>query len=160
MTTSTTGSRATRPDSTPEDRCDFYRSEYGLPATVERATQRILMPIGGLVGAITMPLELGSRVQAGLRIRMLAGPVVERAQTHRWTFITGPGHMLDDMIFAELLRLGTSVAPQGANIVLPSPDDERLGLWRWECAPKTRGDLPPQSAVIATTRAMASSAAR
>ena len=154
MTTSTTRNSVTRSDSTSEERCGFYRSEFGLPATVDRATERILMPVGGLVGAITMPLELGQRVQAGLRIRMLAGPVVERAQTVRWTFITGPGHRLDEVVHTELLRLGASVAPQGDNIVLPSPDDERLGLWRWECLPKALKDFPPQSAVIATTRAM------
>ncbi|MFB9617452.1 MULTISPECIES: hypothetical protein [Pseudonocardiaceae] len=158
MTTSTTRVTATASGSTPEDRCDFYRSEYGLPAALDRATERILMPVGGLVGAVTMPVELGRRVQAGLRIRMLAGPVVERTQTQRWTFITGPGHTLDDVIYAELLRLGASVAPQGDNVVLPSPDDERLGLWRWESAPKALNDFPPQSAVIATTRAMASAA--
>jgi hypothetical protein len=113
------------------------------------------MPIGGLIGAVSMPLELGRRVQAGLRIRMLAGPVVERAQTQRWTFITGPGHALDDVVYAELLRLGASVAPQGDNIILPAPEDERLELWSWECEPKALNDFPPQSAVIATTRAMA-----
>lgn len=156
MTTSTTRTSAACPDLTSEDRCNFYRSEYGLPATVDRSKQRILMPVGGLIGAITMPLELGRRVQAGLKIRMLAGPVIERAQTQRWTFITGPGHTLDDAVHAEVLRLGASVAPEGDNIVLPSPDDERLGLWCWECAPKALKDFPPQSAVIATTRAMAS----
>jgi hypothetical protein len=156
VTTSTTRTSATRSNSTSEARCDFYRSEYGLPATVDRSTQRILMPVGGLIGAITMPIELGRRVQAGLRVRMLAGPVIERAQTQRWTFITGPGHTLDDVVHAELLRLGASVAPEGDNIVLPSPDDERLGLWCWECAPKAQKDFPPRSAVIATTRAMAS----
>ena len=156
MTTSTTRTSAACSDSTSEDRCNFYRSEYGLPATVDRSKQRILLPVGGLIGAITMPLELGRRVQAGLKIRMLAGPVIERAQTQRWTFITGPGHTLDDAVHAEVLRLGASVAPEGDNIVLPSPDDERLGLWCWECAPKALKDFPPQSAVIATTRAMAS----
>lgn len=141
-----------------EERCDFYRSEYGLPAIVDRSTQRILMPVGGLVGAITMPLQLGRRVQAGLQIRMLAGPVIELSQTQRWTLLTGPGHTLTDVVHAELLRLGASIAPEGDNIVLPSPDDERLELWRWERAPKALMDFPPQSAVIATTRAMASAA--
>ena len=158
MKTSTTRTSVAHTDSTAEERCAFYGSEYGIPATVDRSTPRILMPVGGLVGAINMPLELGRRVQAGLQIRMLAGPVIERAETQRWTFITGPGHTLDDVVHAELLRLGASVAPEGDNIVLPSPEDERLGLWRWECEPKALKDFPPQSAVIATARAMASTA--
>ncbi|MGB3441116.1 MAG: hypothetical protein WBA97_20395 [Actinophytocola sp.] len=155
MTTSTTRTRIARSDSTSDDRCDFYRDEFGLSATVDRATRRILMPVGGLIGAVTMPLDLGRRVQAGLQIRMLAGPVIERAQTQRWTFITGPRHTLSDVVHAELLRLGASVVPEGDNIVLPSPEDEQLGLWRWERALKALSDFPPQSAVIATTRAMA-----
>lgn len=160
MTTSTTGSPATRSDSTPEERCAFYRNEYGLPAAVDVPTQRILLPVGGLVGAVIMPLDLGRRVLAGLRVRMLAGPVVERPHTQRWTFITGPGHTLDEAVFADLLRLGASVTPQGDNVILPSPEDERLDLWRWESPPKALSDFPPQSAVIATTRAMATLASR
>jgi hypothetical protein len=107
-----------------------------------------------------MPLDLGRRVLAGLRVRMLAGPVIERPHTERWTFITGPGHTLDEAVYADLLRLGASVAPQGDNVVLPSPEDERLGLWRWESTPTALSDFPPQSAVIATTRAVASPTAR
>jgi hypothetical protein len=159
VTTSTTDSPATHPDSTPEERCDLYRNQYGLPAVVDSATGRILLPVGGLVGAVSMPSELGCRVLAGLRIRMLAGPVVERPPTQRWTFITGPGHTLEEVVFADLLRLGASVAPQGDHIVLPAPEDERLQLWRWSCALEASSDFPPQSAVIATTRAMATSSA-
>jgi len=155
VTTSTTDIAATKSGSTPEDRCDFYRHVYRLPSVVDPGTRRILLPVGGLVGAITMPLELGRRVLAGLTIRMLAGPVVDRPSTQRWTFITGPGHKLDDGVLADLLRLGASMAPEGDIVVLPSPDDERLGLWRWERVPAQSQDFPPQSAVIATTRAMA-----
>ncbi|MEC3978904.1 hypothetical protein [Amycolatopsis sp. H20-H5] len=155
VTTSTTDSPAARSGSTPAERCAFYHHVYRLPAAVDPATHRILLPVGGLVGAITMPVELGRRVLAGLRVRMLAGPVVDRPQTQRWTFITGPGHKLDETVFADLLRLGASVAPTGDNVVLPSPSDERLGLWRWERVPEQLHDFPPQSAVIATTRVMA-----
>ncbi|WP_173130378.1 hypothetical protein [Kibdelosporangium persicum] len=156
MTTSTTNSPATRTDSTPEERCAFYRDTYRLPAAFDPAARRILLPVGGLVGAITMPGELGRRVLAGLQIRMLAGPVVERLHTYRWTFITGPGHTLDEVASVELLRLGASVALHGNHIILPSPEDEQAGLWRWEREPEASSDFPPQSAVIATTRAMAS----
>lgn len=159
MTTSATSSPALCSDSTPEERCAFYRREYHLPAAVDVATRRILLPVGGMVGAVSMPLDLGRRVLAGLRVRMLAGPVIELPHTERWTFITGPGHSLNEAVFADLLRLGASAAPQGDSVVLPSPEDECLGLWRWERKPAARGDFPPQSAVIATTRAMATSAA-
>ena len=104
MTTSNTGSPATGSDSTPEERCVRCCRDYRLPATVDPASGRILLPIGGLVRAVT------------------------------------------------------SVAHPGDDVVLPSPEDERLGLWHWICSPEAGRDFPPQSAVIATTRAMATTA--
>lgn len=116
-----------------------------------------LLPIGGLVGALTMPRELGRRVLASLRVRMLAGPVVEHPHRQRWTFLTGPGHTLAESVNADLLRLRASVASPGDDMILPSPEDERLGLWLWVYSPEALRDLPPQSAVIATTRAVSTS---
>jgi hypothetical protein len=101
-----------------------------------------------------MPAELGRQVLGGLRVRMLAGPVVDRPANARWTFITGGGGELGQTVSAELLRLQVSVASEGDDIALPSAEDDELGLLRWE-NPPSRNDFPPQSAVIATTRAMA-----
>ncbi len=155
MTTSNTTRPATHPDTTPEQRCLRYRRDHHLPATVDPTSRRILLPIGGLIGAITMPTALGHRVLAGLRVRMLTGPVIAHPHTHRWTFLTGPGHTLTETVHADLLQLQTSVAHPGDDVVLPSPDDEHLGRRHWIHNPDTRSDLPPQSAVIATTTAMA-----
>ncbi|MGI9004459.1 MAG: hypothetical protein ACR2GH_22880 [Pseudonocardia sp.] len=148
---------AGRSDSTPEQRCARYRYEYLLPAVVDPASRRILLPIGGLIGAVTMPHELGRRVLAGLRVRMLAGPVVEHPHSQRWTFLTGPGHTLAEPVNADLLRLRVSVAGPGNDVVLPCPDDEQLGLWHWVSYPESLSDFPAQSAVLATTRAMSTS---
>ncbi len=154
MTTSSSESPATPPDSTPEERCARYRHYYRLPTTVDPASGQILLPIGGLIGAVTMPTELGRRVLAGLRVRMLAGPVVEHPNAHRWTFLTGPGHTLTETVNADLLKLRTSVAHPGDWVVLPSPDDEHRGLWHWIHSPEALSDPPPQSTVISTTRAI------
>lgn len=102
-----------------------------------------------------MATALGHRVLAGLRVRRLVGPVVAHPHAHRWTFITGPGHTLDESVHADLLQLQTFVAHPGDDVVLPSPEDEYLGRWHWVCSPDTLSDLPPQSAVSATTKAMA-----
>ncbi len=157
MTASNTESPARHPDSTPEERCARYRRDYQLPTTVDPTSRRILLPIGGLIGAVTMPSELGRHVLAGLRVRMLTGPVLEHPHAQRWTFLTGPGHTPTETVNTDLLRLRTSVAHPGDNVVLPSPDDEHLGLWHWIRSPETRSDLPPQSAVISTTSAMSTS---
>ncbi len=158
MTTSNTKSPAVHPDTTPEQRCARYRRDHHLPATVDPASRRILLPIGGLIGAITMPTALGHRVLAGLRVRMLTGPVIAHPHAQRWTFLIGPGHTLTETVHADLLQLQTSVAHPGDNVVLPSPDDEHLGRWHWIVSLDTLNDFPPQSAVIATTTAMATTA--
>lgn len=111
VTTLNTGRPATRPDSTPEERCVRYCHPYRLPATVDPVSRRILLPIGGLVGAVTMPIELGRRVLAGLRVRMLAGPVVEHPHAQRWTFLTGSGHTLAESVTAAL-RKATDIRRQ------------------------------------------------
>lgn len=101
-----------------------------------------------------MPHALGHRVLASLRVRVLTGPVVEHPHSQRWTFLTGLGHPPAESVNADLLRLQASVACPGDDVVLPSPDDEHLGRWHWVLHPEALGDLPPQSAVLATTRAI------
>jgi hypothetical protein len=140
------------------DRCAFYRQQYRLPAALHNET-RIVLLVSGLTGAITMPVDLGRRVLAGLRVRMLAGPVVAHPPRERWTFLTGPGHPPSGEVAAELLRLRATVAVDGDAVVLPSPVDERLGLWQWENHPNATSDFPPLSAVISTARSMAATTA-
>jgi hypothetical protein len=152
-----------------------------LPAFVDHKSRRILLPISGIVGAVTMPIALGHQVLAGLRVRLQSGPVVEHLRSQRWIFLTGPGHALADsmnadllrlrpsvpslrdpgsyQLLTELLKLGTSIASPGDYVVLPSPQDEQLGRQHWVHNLKPLSDLPPQSAVIATTRAVAAAAA-
>ncbi len=154
MTTSTTGNPATGRDAVLQEHCESYQTEHGLNAVVDPARHRIVLLVAGIIGAVTMPAGLGRQVLAGLRVRMLAGPVIDRPTTARWTFITGPGHELGQTASAELLRLRVSVALVGDELALPSAEDDELGLLRWE-NPPSRNDFPPQSAVIATTRAIA-----
>lgn len=146
----------TRPSPIPDlqQRCDSYRTDHHLPAILGPATRQILLPIEGIVAAITMPPALGQRVLAGLRVRMLAGPVIASTATHRWTFLTGPGDTHSANTLADLLRLDVTVCPIGEHIALPTPADEHIGTRHWANPPSHR-DLPPQSTVIATTRAMA-----
>ena len=131
-----------------------YRDEHHLHANIDLATGHIVLPIDGIVAAITMPPELGRRVLAGLRVRLLAGPVIECPATRRWIFLTGPDQPRCDTTLADLHRLDVIVCPRGEQIILPSPADERIGIRHWANPPSQR-DIPPQSAVISTTRAMA-----
>ncbi|MFJ4655497.1 hypothetical protein ACIP5Y_29820 [Nocardia sp. NPDC088792] len=137
-------------DSTLEVRCVQYRREFHLPASIDPTSRHILLDIGNRYGAITMPAELGERVQQRLEQAELAGPVVHHPRARRWTFITGPARpeTLDTSVTARLFRLYATVACAGAQVVLPSADDERTGYRTWVQPPETVSAVPPLESVI------------
>ncbi|MFI9404667.1 hypothetical protein [Nocardia sp. NPDC052316] len=143
-------------DSTLEVRCAQYRRELHLPASIDPTSRRILLHIGAHYGAITMPADLGERVQQRLEQAAIAGPVLDHARAKRWTFLTGPYRpdTLTAAVSAELFRMYATVACTGSQIVLPSPDDEHTGYRTWIRSPETATTRPPLNAVIEATRAV------
>jgi hypothetical protein len=143
-------------DSTLEVRCVQYRREFHMPASIDPTSRRILLHIGTHYGAITMPADLGERVQQKLAQAQIAAPVVHHPRARRWTFITGPARpdTLSTAVSAELFRLYATVACTGSQVVLPSPDDERTGYRIWIQPPENAMTPPPLSAVVETTRAL------
>ncbi|MBY8859621.1 hypothetical protein K7711_24360 [Nocardia sp. CA2R105] len=146
-------------DSTLEIRCVRYRCESHLPAWVDPASHHILLEVGSRYGAITMPADLGERVQQQLERAGVAGPVVHHPRARRWTFITGPGSP-STAVAAELFRLYTTVACAGSPVVLPSADDERTGYRVWVQPPGGGDAVPPLETVIEAARAEAGAAGR
>ncbi|WP_067678031.1 hypothetical protein [Nocardia miyunensis] len=139
-------------DSTLEIRCVQYRCESHLPASVDPASHHILLEVGSRYGAITMPADLGERVQRRLDRAGVAGPVVDHPRARRWTFITGPGSP-STSVSAELFRLYATVACAGSPVVLPSADDERTGYRVWVQPPGEADAVPPLETVIEAARA-------
>ncbi|WP_330179916.1 hypothetical protein OHB26_26270 [Nocardia sp. NBC_01503] len=137
-------------DTTLEVRCVQYRREFHLPASIDPASRHILLEIGSRYGAITMPAELGERVRQRLAQAELAGPVVHHPRARRWTFITGPARpeTLSTPVSAALFRLYATVACAGAQVVLPSADDERTGYRTWIQPPETVSSVPPLESVV------------
>jgi hypothetical protein len=142
-------------DPTLEVRCAQYQREFHLPASIDPTSRHILLELGTGYGAITMPADLGERVQQRLAQAGLAGPVVHHPRARRWTFITGPSRSggLTASVSAELFRLYATVACTGSQVVLPSADDERTGYRTWVQPPQT-GTVPPLAAVVAAIRAV------
>ncbi|RJO68321.1 hypothetical protein D5S18_33415 [Nocardia panacis] len=136
-------------DSTLEVRCVQYCREFHLPASIDPTARRILLRIGTHYGAITMPADLGERVQRLLATEGVAGPVVHHPRARRWTFLTGPAGPEDAHIGAELFRRYATVACTGSEVALPSAEDERTGYRVWIRRPESTEQLPPQAAVIA-----------
>jgi hypothetical protein len=142
-------------DSTLELRCAQYRREFHLPASIDPTSRHILLEIGPRYGAITMPADLGERVQQRLAHVDRTGPVVHHPRARRWTFITGPARpdMPTTAVSAELFRLYATVACTGSQVVLPSAKDERTGYRIWIQPPETASTVPPLEIVIEATRA-------
>ncbi|WP_282785565.1 MULTISPECIES: hypothetical protein [unclassified Nocardia] len=137
-------------DSTLEARCVRYRREFHLPSSIDPTSRHILLEIGNRYGAVTMPAELGERVQRRLEQAELAGPVVHHPRARRWTFITGPARpeSITPAVSATLFRMYATVACAGAQVVLPSADDERTGYRTWVRAPGTARTVPPLESVL------------
>jgi hypothetical protein len=142
--------------STLEVRCEQYRREFHMPASIDPTSRHILLHIGAHYGAIAMPADLGERVQQKLAQTQIAAPVVHHPRARRWTFITGPAQpdTLSTAVSAELFRLYATVACTGSQVVLPSPDDERTGYRTWIQPPENATPLPPLTAVVEATRAL------
>ncbi|MGW4350689.1 hypothetical protein ACWELJ_01225 [Nocardia sp. NPDC004582] len=137
-------------DSTLEVRCVQYRREFHLPASIDPTSRHILLEIGSRYGAVTMPADLGEHVRRQLTQADLAGPVVHHPRARRWTFITGPARpeTLSTAVTAALFRRYATVACPGAQVVLPSAEDERTGYRTWIRSPETTDTVPPLESVI------------
>ncbi|MFF7943091.1 DNA-directed RNA polymerase subunit beta [Nocardia gamkensis] len=128
-------------DSAPDPsltRCQHYRHVYGLPCYVHEETRRITLRAGN-VGAVTVPEQLGRIVCTDLAKQYLLGPVIAHG-SGRWTILVRPDDTNqlanDGDIFIALLRASATIVPDGGEILLPSPADERTGYRWWVVAPR------------------------
>jgi hypothetical protein len=127
-------------------RCAYYRRTCGLPAGIQPPIGRIVVR-AGMIGAITMPGSLGSRVRDDLLHRRFAlGPIISHARSERWTYLCRPDLPDGAELFSELFALNVSVVPAGGEIVLPSPAALRSGYRRWVVPP--RDTFRPSGLVI------------
>ncbi|WP_370947375.1 hypothetical protein AB5J62_07410 [Amycolatopsis sp. cg5] len=119
-----------------------YWELLGSPVTIEVRTRRLLIATGDALDAITMPPEFGEQVLAGLRIAMLAGPVI--AGDANWTFLTRP--VVTHSVPEDLARLRVHAIPHGEQLVLPASEHQ------WVLAPSPRQQPTLWTAVIGTAR--------
>ncbi|MEU2030967.1 DNA-directed RNA polymerase subunit beta [Nocardia amamiensis] len=99
-------------------------------------TRRIALRAGA-VAAVTVPERLGEIVHADISRQYLLGPVIAHGSC-RWTILARPDDTgalaADSDIFTVLLRAAATIVPNGGEVVLPSPGDERSGYRRWVVA--------------------------
>lgn len=123
----------------------------GWPVTLEVKSRRLVVTVGEMLDAVTMPTLLGQKVLAELQITMLAGPVIAAAGGAWWTFLTAPAAVSRQGIPAELRARKVHLTPDGAQVIIPNQIDSEATP-RWVVSPRP---LPPWSAVIGATRRVA-----
>lgn len=123
--------------------------EFGWPVTVEVQQRRLVVAVGGVLDAVTMPAALGGEVLAQLRIAMLSGPVINNVDG-RWTFLTTPEASPRSDVPVDLDAHDVRFTPRGEQVAIPEPSGDEPPQWIQR--PRARGPLPPWPAVVATTR--------
>lgn len=130
------------------DAKSWYEETLGWRVSLDVGNQRLVMPVGRDVDAITMPARIGVVVLAQLRIALLAGPVAT-APGGRWhTFLTL--HAARPMLPAALRRARVQLVPRGGQVVIPSGFEN--DAWRWVEMPRPYCVLPSWSAVIVAAK--------
>jgi hypothetical protein len=132
---------------------DTYEELLGWPVSVQVGKRVLIVAIGQVLDAVTMPAALGAQVRAELGIAMLSGPIVADPDGKRWTFLTKPLDRLRPGTAADLSHERVEVVPHGGHIVLPTDLQALAGpRWRWIEPPSPGRALAPAYAVIGLTR--------
>ncbi|MBF6212184.1 hypothetical protein IU487_14195 [Nocardia puris] len=128
--------------------CTSYNARCGIPAFL-RTGCGLIFVTAGTIGAVVVPAPLA--VQLPKRLK-LALPVIINQPTGRrttWTFLTAPipTHVRHSPHTAAVLhRSGANMVAEGAEIVLPSPDDPAR---RWHGAGPTDRYRPSPTSILA-----------
>lgn len=113
-------------------------------------TGRVALMVDGHVHALTMPAQLGEKVQRILSIHMLAGPVLSYPAKRQWVFLTEPDPCPD--------RLPDDVATENVTTVRPGkwlriPAGRRGSAdVHWVACPEPGRQAPPWQAVVSAAR--------
>lgn len=126
----------------------YYEERLGWPVTIQVAQRQLLVALGRVVDAITMPAGLAVQVHTRLGIALQTGPVIAHTEGGRWTFLTqpaAPGQLVDDLVAHGVRHVGT-----GTYTVLPVYQADRG--WQWITEPRPNQTLPSPYAVVAMVR--------
>lgn len=112
----------------------------------------LVVRVGGVFDAVSLPSALGAAVVAELGISLLGAPVLVDQDTQRWTLCTAPAAVAVPRVPSDLVGAGTRAVPRGEVLVVPVPTGGRWdGPRRW-LSPPARGGLPPWTAVVGIAR--------
>jgi hypothetical protein len=124
-----------------------YEELLGWPVSVQVGDRLLIVAVGQVVEAVTVPASLGAVVRAELGI----GPIVANPDGTRWTFLTRPVDRPADFSHERI-----DVAPRGSYVTIPTDPTASSGQgWRWIEPPSPRRPLLPTHAVLRVLRRLA-----
>lgn len=131
-----------------------YEEWLGWRVSVDVGHERLVVPVGPQLGAVTMPARLAVVVTAQLRISLLAGPVVAAPGGQWHTFLTAPGKSTRQNVPPELRKARVQLVPTGGQVIIPPTFEPKHDptSWCWVEPPRPVFALPPLSAVVVTAR--------
>jgi len=100
----------------------YYRHKCRFDVQVDSQEQRIVLPLGGSVGAITVPTEL---------LTESASPVIRHPGGDLCTILTVGSLRITKSYRAGLQRTGIIVGEPGGWVVLPMSDNDPNFGWVW-----------------------------
>src|SRR5256885_4519021 len=69
-----------------------YQELFGWPVSVQVGQRNLVMRLGEVLDAVSMPAALGSRVRAHLEMSLMGGPIIASSDGTRWTFLAKPDY--------------------------------------------------------------------
>jgi hypothetical protein len=133
---------------TPDLRSEYH--SHGWSVDGQDKSGRMALMVDGHVHALTMPAQLGERVQRILSIHMLAGPVLSYPAQRRWVFLTEP-EPLPDRLPDDVATEDVTTARPGTRLRIPAGRDGSAEV-RWVACPESGRQAPPWRAVVSATR--------
>jgi hypothetical protein len=130
-----------------------YEELLGWPVSLNIRQGTLVVAVGSVVGAVSMPAALGARVRHELQVTMLCGPIVTDPDGTYWTFLTRPIVDIRPAVAAELAYWQIHLVRRGDYVTLPPNVSLSDGnSWRWVERPVPNRQLPPTSVVVCVSR--------
>lgn len=130
-----------------------YEELLGWPVSLQVRTRSLVVAVGHVLDAVSMPATLGVSVKNELGSAFSAAPIIADPDGNRWTFLTKPVRALRPEIVAGLAAWQVDLAPLGSHVAIPvSIACSTARVWRWIQRPVPHYALPPGRDVVETAR--------
>jgi hypothetical protein len=130
-----------------------YEELLGWPVSLQVRTRNLVVAVGHVLDAVSMPAALGVSVKNDLGPMFSAAPIVADPDGDRWTFLTRPVRAMRPDIVSGLAAWQVDLAPRGSHVTIPvSMTCSTARAWRWIQRPVPHYALPPARDVVETAR--------